>query len=111
VHGGGDAKPTRLWVKRANGGEDAPYLDPLQLGGGIISPDKFSGARMTSGDRLKTETPGGGGWGNPAKRDPAAVEEDLKQGYISEETAVTVYGLDAKAAADIVARYHWSGNA
>jgi N-methylhydantoinase B/oxoprolinase/acetone carboxylase alpha subunit len=109
--GGGSAKPTRIWVKRAAGGADAPYLDPLQFGAGIISPDKFSGARMTFGDRLRVETPGGGGWGDPRERDPAAVEEDLKQGYISAEAAVKAYGMDPERAAGIVARYHWKADA
>ena len=29
------------------------------------------------GDRLVLESGGGGGWGDPAKRDPAAIAEDV----------------------------------
>lgn len=35
------------------------------------------------GDTLIVETPGGGGWGDPAKRDPKAVEHDLQEDYVS----------------------------
>lgn len=34
-------------------------------------------------DVLCVETPGGGGWGDPAERDPSAVASDLENGYIS----------------------------
>ncbi len=37
--------------------------------------------------------PGGGGYGNPAQRDPALVRRDLARGYISSQTARHDYGL------------------
>ncbi len=39
------------------------------------------------GDRIQLVTPGGGGYGDPAARDPAAVEEDLREGYVTEAGA------------------------
>lgn len=38
---------------------------------------------IPAGERLIFETPGGGGYGDPAERDPRAFEEDLLQGLIS----------------------------
>ena len=38
-----------------------------------------------------TETPGGGGWGNPRLRDPEAVRRDVSEGLVSAERARTVY--------------------
>jgi len=35
--------------------------------------------------------PGGGGLGNAAERDPALVVEDIRNGYISKESAREVY--------------------
>ena len=35
---------------------------------------------------------GGGGYGNPRERDPALIEEDLRDGYISQESARQNYG-------------------
>jgi N-methylhydantoinase B len=38
-------------------------------------------------------TPGSGGFGAPAKRDPAAVGRDLLDGYVSETAARKDYGI------------------
>lgn len=40
-------------------------------------------ATVPAGRRLVMELPGGGGFGDPAERDPAAVDNDRHQGYIS----------------------------
>jgi N-methylhydantoinase B len=48
---------------------------------------------LVRGERIRIESPGGGGWGNPAERDPALVREDLRLGYISAEAARRDYGL------------------
>ena len=39
------------------------------------------------------EMPGGGGLGNPRKRNIAAVADDLRQGFISTEAARRDYGV------------------
>ena len=44
------------------------------------------------GGRLVLETPGGGGLGDPAERDPEQVRDDVLNGYISESAAKKVYG-------------------
>jgi N-methylhydantoinase B len=63
-----------------HGGEDgAPgkvYLDD-----GTPFPTKGVGT-VPAGRRLVMELPGGGGFGDPSERDPAAVENDRRQGYI-----------------------------
>ncbi|MEM7169285.1 MAG: hydantoinase B/oxoprolinase family protein [Pseudomonadota bacterium] len=48
---------------------------------------------IPAGDLLIWETPGGGGYGDPLDRDPAAVESDLRRGFISQETAKKHYGI------------------
>ena len=35
---------------------------------------------------------GGGGYGEPGKRDRALIEEDLREGYITPEAALRDYG-------------------
>ncbi len=42
---------------------------------------KDQGITMKAGDVIEVFTPGGGGYGNAADRDPAAVEYDRRQGY------------------------------
>ena len=38
--------------------------------------------------------PGGGGHGDPAERDAAEIDRDLKAGYITEEGAKRDYGRE-----------------
>ena len=47
---------------------------------------------VRAGDRITVLTAGGGGYGPPSERDPALVEEDLLDGFISEQAAREVYG-------------------
>ncbi len=67
---------------RIGGGDGAPgkvYLDD----GSPFSP---KGKQIVSADqRLILELPGGGGFGDPAEREAAAIENDLMQGYVSNE--------------------------
>jgi N-methylhydantoinase B len=47
---------------------------------------------LLRGDTLRIETPGGGGWGDPANRDPAAVADDVAEGLLSPGRAEEIYG-------------------
>ena len=42
---------------------------------------KMTGIKLKRGQRVRLETPGGGGWGDPAARDPASTVRDRKLGY------------------------------
>jgi N-methylhydantoinase B len=44
-------------------------------------------ASLKPGQWFEIITPGAGGYGPPAQRDPAAVERDLAQGVIDGQTA------------------------
>jgi len=55
-----------------------------------------SGTPLANGDVLRVVSPGGGGYGDPRERDPAAVERDLVEGKISAAAARKVYGVNAK---------------
>ena len=46
------------------------------------------------GRTVQMAFPGGGGYGDPKKRDKADVRQDLAGGYITAATAASVYGLD-----------------
>ena len=49
---------------------------------------------VPAGERLVVEMPGGGGYGDPAGRDPEAVERDIRLGLVSKEAAKTAYGVE-----------------
>ena len=38
---------------------------------------------VPAGDRVIVETPGGGGYGDPARRDPAAIARDIRNGLVT----------------------------
>ncbi|MFZ0217983.1 MAG: hydantoinase B/oxoprolinase family protein [Candidatus Dormiibacterota bacterium] len=48
---------------------------------------------LPAGARFTLQLPGGGGFGDPQERDPALVEEDLREGLISRREARESYGL------------------
>jgi N-methylhydantoinase B len=47
---------------------------------------------MKKGERFLLESAGGGGYGEPAKRDPKRLESDLREGYVTNEAAIRDYG-------------------
>ncbi|MFJ8258323.1 hydantoinase B/oxoprolinase family protein [Peribacillus asahii] len=58
---------------------------------GKVSSSKFSNITVNKGDRVKIVTPGGGGYGNPRERDRSKLKEDIKDGFVSEEVALSIY--------------------
>ena len=45
---------------------------------------KMVDIHITRGQRVRLETPGGGGYGDPATRDPEAIARDVELGYVTE---------------------------
>jgi N-methylhydantoinase B len=52
---------------------------------------KGTGIKLAKGTQIVTDAGGGGGYGPPSERDPAAVRNDLREGYITEAHARTHY--------------------
>jgi N-methylhydantoinase B len=63
---------------------------------------KVAGLRLARGDLLSVEFAGGGGWGDPCRRDVARVRVDVARDYVSVASAQTDYGvvLDADLEVD-----------
>jgi len=77
--GGGDGALEKSIVLRRNGDiEEIPSK-------AIVS--------LARGDRVRIETPGGGGWGDPRERDRQNVRDDVRNSKVSRECAETVYDL------------------
>jgi len=53
---------------------------------------KMVGIKLARGQRVRLETPGGGGYGPPTERDPTAVTEDVRLGYVTPGAARDHYG-------------------
>lgn len=80
--GAAGGAPGRLGNVLVNGG-------PMEPGTSVVS--------MNRGDRIAMELPGGGGFGDPFKRDPAAVLADVQLGFVSAEQARDTYGVELTA--------------
>lgn len=71
----------------AGGGQAALNVFRYQQDGQWASPpmsSKMLGIQLQRGDRVRLETPGGGGYGDPAGRTTAAREHDRKMGYVGD---------------------------
>jgi N-methylhydantoinase B len=95
----------------ALGGKDGrPNSVTVWQGGKPFVPPHLSKAQdipLKPGDRVRVGTPGGGGYGDPMTRDPAAVAEDVRlQRYTAQEAsalfgvAIAEDGLVDQAATD-----------
>ncbi len=93
VAGGGGAATNRI-AFRTDGVEVLPELG-----------SKSTGVRLRAGDRVRIDSPGGGGYGEPSERDPEAVRRDVALGYVSAGSARDDYlvALDATGAVDVEA--------
>lgn len=80
--GGGNGAPGRI---RLDDGPDLP-------GKGEIT--------VKAGQTLVFETPGGGGFGDPAERDQEMLSRDVRQGLVSPERAKTLYATALREAGE-----------
>jgi len=77
------------------GGDGAVNRVEVWRGGEVWVPPHLSKAQdiaLEPGDRVRVRTPGGGGYGDPALRDPALVAEDVRLGRYSAEEARRLFG-------------------
>jgi N-methylhydantoinase B len=82
----------RVGPQGALGGQDGAVNRVEVIRDGVtLVPEHLSKAQdiaLKPGDRVRVRTPGGGGYGPPARRDPALVAEDVRLGrYTAEEAA------------------------
>jgi N-methylhydantoinase B len=53
---------------------------------------KMVGIKLKKGERVRLETPGGGGYGDVSKRPREAIAEDIRLGYVTPGAAAREYG-------------------
>ncbi len=84
---GGDAAAlNRFHLVHRDGSEESPPM-----------ASKWVGVRLSRGERVRLETPGGGGYGPVTERDTGAIARDLEAGYITPDAARTTYGFKGAA--------------
>ncbi|MFC2966685.1 hydantoinase B/oxoprolinase family protein [Acidimangrovimonas pyrenivorans] len=87
----------RVGPQGALGGRDgAPNEVTVWRGGAAYTPAHLSKEQdipLAPGDRVHVCTPGGGGYGDPLTRDPAAVAEDVRLGRYTVAQARELFGV------------------
>jgi N-methylhydantoinase B len=68
----------------------------IELVSGRTLPPKAHSS-IPAGDRLRVSMPGGGGYGDPMKRPPDKVAEDVALGLVSLKAARELYGVALKS--------------
>lgn len=72
----------------------APSVQARRHRDGTVGAIDICGpVRIEEGERIIARTSGGGGYGRPTRRDPAAVVVDVREGWVSRQRAERVYGL------------------
>ena len=79
LSGGKPGFAAKIWTEAPNG----------EIG---VAPGK-GGFDVPNGGQIHLRVPGSGGYGNPSKRDPNAIKEDVLDEYVSEEAAQMHYGV------------------
>jgi N-methylhydantoinase B len=78
------------------GGDGAPNVVRIHRGGETYLPEHLSKDQdiaLAVGDRVEVMTPGGGGYGNPLRREATLVARDVERGYYTREAAHTLFGV------------------
>ena len=79
--GGQPGTPMRITLEDPDGSQ----RHPLSKGAFTVAAE----------GRIIFEVPGSGGYGPPSERDPAALADDLKNGYVSKAAAKRDYGVES----------------
>jgi N-methylhydantoinase B len=80
-----------------NGGlEGATNIAVIERADGTVERvRKATNVAFCAGDRVSYLTAGGGGYGNPADRDPDTLQRDIRDGLVTPEAAAEYYGVTA----------------
>ncbi|WP_341703250.1 hydantoinase B/oxoprolinase family protein [Ferrovibrio sp.] len=79
--GGEDGGINTVSIETAQGSYIPPHLS------------KDQDIEIRAGDRVRVSTPGGGGFGDPKRRDPALVARDIERGYYTPEQIRSRFGI------------------
>jgi N-methylhydantoinase B len=90
IEGDGNKYPPRGAFGGLDGTPGAMILNP-GTDREVSLPSKIPYRKTVAGDTIRTVRPSGGGYGDPAQRDPAAVREDVLDGFTSEATTRRCY--------------------
>ena len=89
LFGGEGADMSRLLVKKAGEDEFVTFREAY----GTASNSRVANIKLKAGDQVMLCSPGGGGYGPPAEREPESVLEDVTEGFVSGREALDSYAV------------------
>jgi hypothetical protein len=89
LFGGHEGTRTAFLVRRAGESDFRTFGEAF----GMPSDTKFSNVRLRRGDEVSLRSPSGGGYGPPHERPPENVARDVREGYVSPDSARSAYGV------------------
>ena len=87
--GGSPAALNRFTYEQTDGEHTPPLIS------------KTDNIKLRKGQRLRIESPGGGGYGPADERDPDAVGRDVQAGYVSPDAAERDYKVIVDASGEV----------
>jgi N-methylhydantoinase B len=87
--GGADGGVNRVAIETKAGSYQPPHLS------------KDQDIQLEPGDVVRVSTPGGGGYGDPLRRDPPKVATDVRRGYYTRDQAASLFGVALDAAGEV----------
>jgi N-methylhydantoinase B len=78
INQGHDGKPAHVLIERSDGTTQVALKESTML---------------NAGDRVLIQTGGGGGYGDPRRRNRERVRTDVTRGYVSADAARDIYGM------------------
>lgn len=84
------------------GGEGAGAEMTIVSNGQIVNDLPLYGKRTLMNPRFTVRSAGGGGWGDPRRRDPEAIARDVLDGIVSITAAREIYGTVLDSATGLV---------
>lgn len=88
LFGGGEGGPAGIQIARRGGDFEAPSKVAR-----VACDGKFSDVYLFRGDRVRSYSSGGAGYGSPLDREPERIEEDVRNGFLSRSQAEDQYGV------------------
>jgi N-methylhydantoinase B len=79
----------------AGGSEGSPnYVEVIRRDGNVETYAVVTALDVDEGDVIRIHTANGGGYGDPKRRPCERLLDDVRNGYVTEETARAVYGVE-----------------
>ena len=92
----GERFVNRPWGLFGGGSGGTGKFAKLTRDGEVALPTKPANLPVTAQEAIVVETPGAGGYGKPAERDKAAIENDAVSGKFSRGFIKEHYGVEPK---------------